>query len=50
MINFLFKLSHYEKIKDALEDLNISVKDIEDMVLEDDDEIIQIDNSQDTED
>lgn len=47
MIKFLFKLSHYEKIKDDLEDLNISVKDIEDIVLEDSDEIIQIDNSQD---
>ena len=38
MIKFLVKLSHYEKIKDALDDLNISVKDIEDVVLEDDDE------------
>ncbi len=50
MIKFLVKLSYYEKIKDALDDLNISVKDIEDIVLEDGDEIIQIDNSQDTED
>ncbi len=45
MIKFLFKLSRYEKIKDDLEDLNISVKDIEDIVLEDSDEIVQIDNS-----
>ena len=50
IIKFLVKLSYYEKIKDALDDLNISVKDIEDIVLEDGDEIIQIDNSQDTED
>ena len=47
---FLFKLSYYEKIKDALDDLNISVEDIEDIVLEDSDEIIQIDTNQDTED
>ena len=46
MIKFLVKRSHYEKVKDALEDLNISVKDIEDIVLEEDDEIIQIDNSE----
>ena len=45
MIKFLVKRSHYEKVKDALEDLNISVKDIEDIVLEGD-EIIQIDNSE----
>ena len=50
IIKFLVKLSYYEKIKDALEDLNISVKDIEDVVLEDGDEIIQIDNSEDIED
>jgi hypothetical protein len=41
MIKFLVKRSHYEKVKDALEDLNISVKDIEDIVLEEGDEIIQ---------
>ena len=46
MIKFLVKRSHYEKVKDALEDLNISVKDIEDIVLEEGDEIIQIDNSE----
>jgi hypothetical protein len=50
LIKFLVKLSYYEKIKDALDDLHISVKDIEDVVLEDDDEIIEIDNSQDNED
>ncbi len=42
-------VSYYEKIKNALDDLNISVKDIEDVVLEDD-AIIEIDNSQDNED
>ena len=46
MIKFLVKRSLYEKVKDALEDLNISVKDIEDIVLEEGDEIIQIDNSE----
>jgi predicted transcriptional regulator len=35
IFKFLVKLSYYEKIKDALDDLNISVKDIEDLVLED---------------
>jgi len=50
IIKFLKKLSCYEKIKDALDDLNISVEDIESIVLEDDDEIIEIDDSQDTED
>lgn len=50
MIKFLLKLSYYENIKDALDDLNISVEDIESIVLEDGDEIIEIDDSQDTED
>jgi hypothetical protein len=50
MIKFLVKLSYYEKIKDALDDLNIFVKDIEDIVLEDGDEIIQMDDIQDAED
>jgi hypothetical protein len=45
MIKFLIKRSHYEKIRDSLEDLHISATDIEDIVLEDGDEIIQIDNS-----
>ena len=35
IFNFLSKLSQYEKIKDDLEDLDILVKDIEDIVLED---------------
>jgi hypothetical protein len=33
LFKFLFKQAHYEKIKDTLEDLDISVKDIEDIVL-----------------
>ena len=48
--NLIKFLDYYEKVKDALEDLRISVTDIEDIVLEDGDEIIQINNSQDTED
>jgi len=47
MIKFLFKLSHYEKIKDSLNDLNISVPDIEDIVLEDKEVIIESDDSKD---
>jgi len=47
MFNFLFKLSHYEKIKDSLDDLNISVQDIEDIVLEDKEVIIESDDSND---
>jgi len=49
-MKFLFEASYYERIKNALKDLHISVKDIEDIVLEDSDEIIQIDNSEDAED
>jgi len=49
-IKFLEKLSYYENIKDALDDLNISIEDIESIVLEDGDKIIEIDDSQDTED
>jgi hypothetical protein len=50
IIKFLLKLSYYENIKDALDDLNISIEDIESIVLEDGDKIIEIDDSQDTED
>ncbi len=49
MIKFLVKLSYYEKIKDALDDLVIAVEHIEDIVLADNDEIIEIDDSQDDE-
>lgn len=41
MPKFLSKPSHYEKIKDALDDLNVSAKDIDDMVLNDDEKIIE---------
>ncbi|TAE76023.1 MAG: abortive phage infection protein [Bacteroidetes bacterium] len=41
MLKFLFTLSHYQKICDTLEDTEISTKDIEDIVLKDDDEIIE---------
>jgi hypothetical protein len=41
MFKFLFTLSHYQKIYDTLEDTEISTKDIEDIVLKDDDEIIE---------
>lgn len=41
MLNFLFILSHYQKIYDILEDTAISTKDIEDIILKDDDEIIE---------
>lgn len=40
MFKFLFTLSHYQKIYDTLEDTEISTKDIEDIILKDDDEII----------
>lgn len=40
MFKFLFTLSHYQKIYDTLEDTEISTKDIENIVLKDDDEII----------
>lgn len=50
MIKFLVKPSYYENIKDALDDLNISIEDIESIVLEDGDKIIEKDDSQDTED
>ena len=46
LIKFLAKLSHYEKIKDDLDDLDISIQDIEDMVVEIGDKIVQIDNSE----
>ncbi|MFZ4665048.1 MAG: abortive phage infection protein, partial [Prochlorotrichaceae cyanobacterium] len=41
IVKFLTKLSHYEKIKDNLEDLEISVEDIEG-ILEDNDIFIDI--------
>jgi AIPR protein len=43
MFKFLFTLSHYQKIYDALEDTEISIKDIENIALEDNDKIIDLD-------
>src|SRR5690606_41856408 len=45
MFKFLFTLSHYQTIYDTLEDTEISVKDIEDIVLKDDDDIIEGDKN-----
>ncbi len=41
MFKFLFTLSHYEKIKDALEDIEISIEDIESIQLSDDEKIVE---------
>ncbi len=41
MFKFLFTLSHYEKIKDALEDLEISIEDIESIQLSEDEKIVE---------
>ncbi len=41
MLKFLFTLAHYEKIKDSLEDVEISISDIEGIVLEKDEEIVE---------
>lgn len=43
-IKFLLELAHYEKIKEQLEELEIEPKDIEDLVLENDEEILEIDS------
>ncbi|TAD85019.1 MAG: abortive phage infection protein [Bacteroidetes bacterium] len=43
MLKFLFTLSHYQKIYDALEEAEISTNDIDDVILKDDDEIIDSD-------
>lgn len=45
MFKFLFTLSHYQKIYDTLEDTSISVTDIEDIILEDNDDIIEGDKN-----
>ncbi|TAF05383.1 MAG: abortive phage infection protein [Nostocales cyanobacterium] len=41
IFKFLFELSHYERIKEALEDLEISVKDIEDVTIQEDEKLIE---------
>jgi len=53
MLKFLFTLSHYEKIKDALEDTEILIEDIEDITLENIENIIdgeKLDEDEDTTD
>ena len=40
MLNFLFSSPHYQRIYGALKDTEISLQDIEDIVLEDDEELI----------
>lgn len=46
MMKFLFTLSHYQKINDTLEDTEITVNDIESIVLDKEDEIIEGDDNQ----
>lgn len=41
IFKFLFELSHYERIKEALEDLAISVKDIEDVTIQENEKLIE---------
>ena len=41
VIKFLFTLSHYEKIKEELEELTISVNDIESIDVSDDTQIFR---------
>lgn len=45
MFKFLFTLSHYEKIKDALEDIDITVADIENINTQDNEPFFQSDES-----
>lgn len=41
IFKFLFEPAHYEKIKEALEDLDISVEDIENVIIEDNEQLIE---------
>ncbi|MTJ10905.1 AIPR family protein [Anabaena sp. UHCC 0204] len=41
MLKFLVKQSHYEKIKEALEDVDISVEDIENITIKDNEKFIE---------
>ena len=41
MFKFLFEPYHYEKTKEALEDFNISVEDIENITIEDNEKLIE---------
>ncbi|MFT5917176.1 MAG: adenosine deaminase, partial [Bacteroidia bacterium] len=40
MIRFLFTLSHYEKVKEELEEETINVEDIENIILNDNEDIV----------
>lgn len=46
MFKFLFTLSHYEKIKDQLEDLEILATDIEQISIEDNEDIVEGEQSE----
>ena len=41
ILNFLFKPFHYEKIKEALEDLELFVEDIENVIIKDNEQLIE---------
>ena len=41
ILNFLFKPFHYEKIKEVLEDLELSVEDIESVIIKDNEQLIE---------
>ncbi|GAB4395467.1 MAG: hypothetical protein OHK0053_03570 [Microscillaceae bacterium] len=41
MFKFLFTLAHYQKIYDALEDTEISLKDIDEIILKENEGIIE---------
>ena len=41
MKKFLFEQSHYEKIKEALEDLELFVEDIENVIIKDNEQLIE---------
>ena len=41
MFKFLFESAHYEKIKEALEDLDISVEEIENITIKDNEKLIE---------
>ncbi|WP_199308533.1 hypothetical protein [Aphanizomenon flos-aquae] len=47
MLKFLFQPAHYEKIKEALEDLDISVEDIENITIKDNEKLIKGETNED---
>ncbi|BAZ86339.1 hypothetical protein NIES806_25510 [Dolichospermum compactum NIES-806] len=46
MFKFLFEPAHYEKIKEALEDLEISVEDIENITIKDNEQLIEVETDE----